>query len=219
MNITNFEAFACVASRGTAQSMVRTVVVTCGATVPFPDLVRSVLDAGFIQKLELCNFDRMVVQYGKGFGTEFQRLVEQSGMLDNVRDKSSNPLESLGIELGIHVKLGHLEVCGFEFTTAIQNLLRTEADLVISHAGTGSILDALRLQKPLIVVANTGLMDNHQLQIALKFESRGHLISAHDSSAPALAQALERTQAVTLEPLPSGVNAQFANLLATVAKS
>lgn len=40
------------------------------------------------------------------------------------------------------------------------------ADLVISHAGAGSIMDALALKKPLVVVVNTLLMDNHQAELA-----------------------------------------------------
>lgn len=42
--------------------------------------------------------------------------------------------------------------------------------------GTGSILDALRLNKPLITVVNTSLMDNHQLQIASILEKDNHLL-------------------------------------------
>lgn len=42
--------------------------------------------------------------------------------------------------------------------------------------GTGSILDALRQQKPLIAVVNTGLMDNHQQQVASSFSANGQLI-------------------------------------------
>lgn len=48
------------------------------------------------------------------------------------------------------------------------NLLEdlASAQVVVSHSGTGSILDALRLKKPLLVVVNENLMDNHQLEIA-----------------------------------------------------
>ena len=36
------------------------------------------------------------------------------------------------------------------------------ASLVVSHAGSGSIFEALALKKPLVVVVNEALMDNHQ---------------------------------------------------------
>ena len=68
------------------------------------------------------------------------------------------------------------------------------ADLVISHAGTtlrpdsdvlvrwankqagsGTILDVLRLKKPLVVVPNPSLLDNHQQELADALADLGHL--------------------------------------------
>lgn len=40
------------------------------------------------------------------------------------------------------------------------------ASLIISHAGAGSIFESLRLNKPLVVVVNTALADNHQVELA-----------------------------------------------------
>lgn len=41
-----------------------------------------------------------------------------------------------------------------------------DAYMIISHAGSGSILEALSLDKKLLVVVNDALMDNHQLDLA-----------------------------------------------------
>lgn len=41
--------------------------------------------------------------------------------------------------------------------------------------GSGTILDVLRLGKPLIVVPNSTLLDNHQQELASALESSGHL--------------------------------------------
>lgn len=50
-----------------------------------------------------------------------------------------------------------------------------KASLIISHAGAGSCLEALSVAKPLIVVVNQKLMGNHQLELAEKLHSEGHV--------------------------------------------
>ncbi|EFC49926.1 predicted protein [Naegleria gruberi] len=52
------------------------------------------------------------------------------------------------------------------------------ADLMITHAGAGSIFETLKLGKKLIAVPNESLMGNHQLELAKALEGTGNLISA-----------------------------------------
>lgn len=49
------------------------------------------------------------------------------------------------------------------------------SDLVISHAGAGSCLEVLQNQKPLLVVINEDLMDNHQYELAQELQERNYL--------------------------------------------
>jgi beta-1,4-N-acetylglucosaminyltransferase len=50
------------------------------------------------------------------------------------------------------------------------------ADLVIGHGGAGTIMEALKLGKPLLVVVNDSLMQNHQTDLAQALSDRGFLV-------------------------------------------
>lgn len=54
-----------------------------------------------------------------------------------------------------------LSVEYFDFAPSLAQHMESAA-LIISHAGSGSVFEALRLQKPLIAVPNPILMANHQ---------------------------------------------------------
>lgn len=49
------------------------------------------------------------------------------------------------------------------------------ADVVVSHAGAGSVFEAVRAGKPLVVVVNDTLQGNHQVELAEAMASRGCL--------------------------------------------
>mmetsp|Transcript_32034 Transcript_32034/g.55232 ORF Transcript_32034/g.55232 Transcript_32034/m.55232 type:complete len:186 (+) Transcript_32034:577-1134(+) len=69
----------------------------------------------------------------------------------------------------------------FDYTSDISPYIR-DADLVISHAGAGTIIETLRSHKPLIVVINSALMDNHQIEIAAELSRKGCLTIVEDPS-------------------------------------
>lgn len=54
-----------------------------------------------------------------------------------------------------------------------------DADLVISHAGAGSCLAVLNANKPLIVIVNNDLMDNHQEELADKLLEEGFVFKSN----------------------------------------
>lgn len=61
---------------------------------------------------------------------------------------------------------GGLHVSWFEFTPSLAALM-AGADLVISHAGSGSVFEALAAGKALVAVPNAALMANHQARPAV----------------------------------------------------
>jgi len=64
-----------------------------------------------------------------------------------------------------------------------------DAALVITHAGSGSVLESLKLHRRTCVVVNTDLMDNHQTELAKELSDRGLVSYAY--GADSLMSALE----------------------------
>lgn len=75
-------------------------------------------------------------------------------------------VESNGVPIAIEA---------YDFLPSLDNDMR-KADLIISHAGAGTVMEALRFQRKLIVVINTMLMNNHQEELAGAMAERGHLV-------------------------------------------
>ena len=100
-------------------------------------------------------------------------------------------------------------VSWFRFAPTITEEMRA-ADVVISHAGAGSILEALELGKRLVVCVNDALMDNHQAELAKALEARGHVVV---STVDDVADALQRVVATRPAPYERGDAAPFRALV------
>ncbi|WJX71300.1 N-acetylglucosaminyldiphosphodolichol N-acetylglucosaminyltransferase [Trifolium repens] len=126
----------------------RRVVFVTVGTTSFDALVRAVDSENVKKELRVKGYTHLLIQMGRG---------------------SYVPTKSEGE--------GSLVVDYFTFSSSIADHLRS-ASLVISHAGSGSIFETLRLRKPLIVVVNEDLMDNHQSELADELANRKHLYCA-----------------------------------------
>lgn len=157
------------------------ILFLTGATVTFRQLLDHIATPTFLTFLNEQGFDRIVVQYGnetdasgKHISKEYFSLVLQENAV----------VELLGLEIRNETNdksvttfaNSHLQLQVFAYSDSLEAHI-AEADLVVSHGGTGSIMDTLRLSKPLVVVINDQLMDNHQTEVAEQFEKEVYLRS------------------------------------------
>ena len=196
----------------------RTIFVTCGATVPFPELTNAILNPEFAQTASKLGYKRIILQtpsFDSEDGHSRDHLQKQR------RDrKPSLSKEELGCPSIVDhwVFDNNVEYIVINYSSDVQRLIREHVDLVVSHAGTGSILDALRLQKALIVCVNTKLMGNHQQQIADKFSELGYVLVS-EPAAGALSKVLVSLQRDELKPFSCEHSEEFANAILKLAYS
>ena len=95
---------------------------------------------------------------------------------------------------------------------------RDSADLVISHAGSASIIESLEAGKRLIVIVNEALMDNHQIEMAEKLFDLRYLLFAKPSELDDKIELIENGQFI-LEPYKPGNPKLFGNYLNSVTQN
>ena len=108
----------------------------------FTDLVLSVHTDEFYAQLRTAGFNQVVLQHG-------------SSPLPVLRNKLPKDLavETFAYKPSLHQDF-------------------VDATHIVCHAGTGSIMEGLSLRKPLLVVVNESLMDNHQMELAQELSSQ-----------------------------------------------
>ena len=97
----------------------------------------------------------------------------------------------------------------------VQDISR--ADLVISHAGAGTCLEVLQAGKPLLVIVNDDLMDNHQVELAQRLSEEQYLSYGSVST---LAESLRQfqTRRGDLRPYPTPQPEIFSNFINKLMK-
>jgi len=149
------------------------VLITTGATVTFIKLIRYTLSPRFVNELYKLEFTDLVVQYGKSPDAEtlVRSLLDKLSKVFTSKEGIQSDTNG-GLKLCIEYKDAVLTIKCIKFDRDLVQKYTSKSDLIISHAGTGSILDSLRLKKKLIILVNDKLQDNHQLQIAKAFEEK-----------------------------------------------
>lgn len=130
-----------------------TLLITVGTT-EFDELIQAIDNTEFMECLERCHFTKLSIQRGRGTYDPVNILSYRSG------------LTSQKVEVEIFSYKSNLD-------KDMQN-----ADLIVSHCGAGSILESISLRKPLIVVINESLQDNHQKELSDALTEGGYCLAA-----------------------------------------
>ncbi|KAJ3504180.1 hypothetical protein NLJ89_g8071 [Agrocybe chaxingu] len=161
--------------------------VTVGST-GFDALVSAVFTDEALAALHRKGYTELVVQCGK---STFQ-------FADGIQNGETQTLRRAGVDIKYWTYKPSLEE---EYA---------KADLVISHAGSGTILDVLRKGKSMIVVPNPTLLDNHQEELATALEEMGYLKAASVEDLPAAIEAFDTS---SIRPFPPFDGSRFARIV------
>ncbi|TFK27370.1 glycosyltransferase family 1 protein [Coprinopsis marcescibilis] len=163
--------------------------VTVGST-KFDALIQKVFSQEVLEALQKQGYTEVIVQCGNS------SFEEQRGAADG--------------EHPVIVQRGGLVVEYWKFKPTLEEEYE-RADLVISHAGSGTILDVLRMGKPLIVVPNPTLLHNHQQELADVLAEQNYIKS---SSVDDLSTTIEEFGGSTLlNRFPRFDGTRFAKIL------
>ncbi|RXK35469.1 hypothetical protein M231_07281 [Tremella mesenterica] len=203
----------------------RILFVTVGSTL-FPALTNLILSSNILSFLSQ-SMTELVVQYGQGdpdcsnltkvHQSLSVRSLDTEGQSERIMktglSKKSEGMEKVGKENGEEeYEYEGMRIKMFRYTNEFSEMIK-ESDYVVSHAGSGSILSVLRSRKPLLVIPNQTLMDDHQSELAYELSKHGYLLV---TSVDNLLQGLERLLNLspnTLEPFPEQDRTAFKNIL------
>ena len=184
----------------------KTCFVTIGATAAFTDLIRAVLSSDFCTALETQNYTHLLVQYGQNGKLLFDKCLFNLNTTPTKLQISGFDLDPSGLRHHILRTNAH--------SPSLPSGTDAVPGVVISHAGSGTILDCLRVAIPTIVVPNETLLDNHQVELAEALAEQEYVVHGRlDGLVGALEQAEKlRARGKKWPPVNAGVQRQAKGL-------
>ncbi|EFN82693.1 UDP-N-acetylglucosamine transferase subunit ALG13-like protein [Harpegnathos saltator] len=149
-------------------------------TTKFDDLITAVLNPAVLEALSARDYRHLILQIGNS-----------------------------SIEPDCIARCGFHSIESFKLSPSIGKYMQS-ADLVISHAGAGSVLEALENCKHLIVVINDLLMDNHQVELAKQLHNDEHL---YHCICQDLLRTVRTMDLAKLKPFVNNKSANIANFI------
>lgn len=169
----------------------RTMFVTIGSIASFKSLITEVLSEQFLESLSKLKFDRLIVQCGPDLSI-FESLCPQRGF-------ESHWIDIIGFAYTDKMK-DHFLKCAPSSGKAGET--PRGRGVIMAHAGAGTILEALEIDARVIVVPNTSLMDNHQLELAEELERQGYLLQGHLGTLHEDLERMEKFEPANWPPKP-----------------
>ncbi|KAI7233153.1 hypothetical protein KC330_g5507 [Hortaea werneckii] len=179
----------------------KTCFVTIGATASFAALIRSALSSDTLSALGKLGYTDLVVQYGQDGKELFDGAMQQ------VKTAGRSNVNVTGFDLD---KAG----LGKYMRQAKGGSRGGQEGVVVSHAGSGTILDALRIAVPIIVVPNPDLLDNHQVELAEALAEQDYVVHGKLEQLPKALQDAEqlRQRQKGWPPVNAGVQREAKGL-------
>uniref|UniRef100_A0A0A9ZGQ7 UDP-N-acetylglucosamine transferase subunit ALG13 n=1 Tax=Lygus hesperus TaxID=30085 RepID=A0A0A9ZGQ7_LYGHE len=147
--------------------------------------------------------------------TQFDLLIKVVTSPDCIQALKKRGCKRLKLQIGsgshmpANMDVDGVEITSYRYKDSIKDDM-SWANFVISHAGAGSCLEALELEKPLLVVVNTNLMDNHQFEVATKLKDCGYL---HYTTCDDLLSTLCNLDLSRLRPYPKHDPLKFTSVI------
>lgn len=139
----------CLANHTIKMTRFPNVFVTVGTT-EFDQLIKGLFTDNVLSALQQIGCTKLTIQIGNG-GDIAEMTVDRTK-------------QKYGIDCEY-----------YRLKPTISDDIR-KSNLVISHAGAGSCTEILSAKKPLLVVINEDLMDNHQTELAEQLYNDGYLL-------------------------------------------
>lgn len=186
----------------------RLVFVTVGTTL-FEKLIQTISsNTSFLSLLSSLGYNELIIQYGKGSPPSFSKDIRE------VSTDASDGSDTRYYELFETSTQALLKITCYRFKPSIREDMQ-RANLIISHAGAGSIMESLALKKKTCVVINQDLMDNHQLELAQALCERGFLYMVVKPEDLLDVQVVKDIQSFVPKEWKGGDRSSFGSVMAT----
>eukprot|EP00918_Siedleckia_nematoides_P009336 GHVU01020340.1.p1 GENE.GHVU01020340.1~~GHVU01020340.1.p1 ORF type:complete len:208 (+),score=25.09 GHVU01020340.1:252-875(+) len=182
------------------------IFVTVGST-RFDALVRVVCGKAFLRDAGCLGVDLITVQRG---ASPLPSPEDGDGLGRYERDCEDDAAAALAE--------GRARIEVFEFDPTGADRYIQAADVIVCHAGAGTLLECLNYHKRVISVANAQLLDDHQRQLAQTLRVGGYIyaVESPDSLLPTLRECLSTScgGGSSLRPFPDPDASRFHDVLA-----